>query len=100
MATKLFWLRADTTVSYNDNNKRRRPGGDSTRAAVPSVQRDLGGPVVEGARNKDLLAGSGPSEHGGPGLSGGTLAVALQVLLPCQELLDLLRSLVDISEQS
>lgn len=60
---------------------------------APSVQRDLGGPVVEGARHEDLLGRTGPPEDGGPGLSAGTLAVALQVLLPRQELLDLLRSL-------
>lgn len=62
---------------------------------APSVQRDLGGPVVEGARHEDLLGRTGPPEDRGPGLSAGTLAVALQVLLPRQELLDLLRSLVE-----
>lgn len=97
MATKLFWLRADRTASYNDNKNKRPDDQAATfrRAAVPSVQRDLGGPVVEGARHKDLLAGTGPPEHSGPGLSGGTLAVALQVLLPRQKLLKLLWRLAD-----
>lgn len=81
-------------MGHNNNNNNN---SDNTplplTATAPSVQRDLGGPVVEGARHEDLLGRAGPPEDGGPSLSAGTLAVALQVLLPGQELLDLLWSL-------
>lgn len=66
---------------------------ESIRAHTPSVQGDLGGPVVEGSRHEDFLGGAGPSEHRGSGLGGRALDFALQILLPGQELLDLLRRL-------
>lgn len=69
----------------------------SDRLDVPSVQGDLGGPVVEGARHKDFFGDACPAEHGGSGLCGRTLAVGLQVLLPGEKLLDLLRRLADNS---
>ena len=63
-------------------------------ATIPFVQRDLGGPVVERPRHKDLLASPSPAENCGPGLSS-VLTVTLQVSLPCQKLLDLLWSLAN-----
>lgn len=60
--------------------------------AVPSVEGDFGGPVVKRAWHKDFFSAPCPSEDGRASLRW-TLAVALQVLLPGQELLDLLRSL-------
>lgn len=68
---------------------------EPTRAHTPSVEGDFCGPVVEGARHEDFLGGPRPAEHRGPGLGGGTLGFALQVLLPGQKLLDLLWCLSD-----
>lgn len=55
----------------------------------PSIQGDLGGPIVERSRNKDFLGCPGPSEHSRSGMRW-TFAVTVQVLLPRQELLHLL----------
>lgn len=53
---------------------------------LPSVERDLGGPVVKRARHKDFLGGTCPPEHCGSGMRQ-VFTVAVEVLLPRQELL-------------
>lgn len=72
----------------------------SERVKVPSVEGDLGGPVVERAGHKDLLGDPRPPEHRRPGLRGRTLAFTLQVLLPGQKFLYFLWSLVDSHDVS